>query len=358
MGVIVQGPEAEIRYANHSALRLLGLTMDQLLGKTSFDPDWDVVRLDGTPFPGPEHPVPEAIQTRQAVLDVLMGVRRGKLGDRVWLLVSALPRLDDHGDVVDVLCTFSDVTEEHGHVEASERALRLAERRMQEQSDLLGATFRAMSEGVVLHGPDGSIRMANRSAAEVLGLTSEQLMGRSPLDPRWELVDVEGQALAPDQIPSEITRHTGEPVHHRVLGVEVPDRGRSWLAVTTDPVRPEEDAPHHVVATFTDISDLRGAEVALQRSEARLARVTEAVPGIIFELLQTEERNWRFSFLSGQVEEVLGLPAAEVRHDPLSMLEVLPASEVRAIRDALFRAGREDTSMEIESRIVRDGADG
>ncbi|MEN0065524.1 MAG: ATP-binding protein [Myxococcota bacterium] len=365
VGVIVQGPGAEIRYANQAALRLLGLTMDQLLGKTSFDPDWDVVRLDGSPFPGPEHPVPEAIRTRQSVLDVLMGVRRGKLGDRVWLLVSALPRLHASGAVRDVLCTFSDVTQEHAHVEASERSLKLAERRMQEQSELLAAMFRATSEGIVLHGPDGSIRMANRAAAKVLGLTIEQLTGRSPTDPRWGLVRTDGTPLPPKEIPSEVTRHTGAPIQMRLLGVDRPDRGRSWLAVTTDPVRPEADPPHHVVATFTDISRLREAQLALQRSEAQLARVTQAVPGVLFEIVRRprddsrprpdaiSKYEWSFSFLSGEVEELFGLPTEVVRRDPRALLAVLPPDQVRIVRDALQTAVLQGRSAEVEARLHR-----
>jgi hypothetical protein len=39
VGVLLQGPRAEILLSN-PALELLGLTEDQLLGKTSFDPEW------------------------------------------------------------------------------------------------------------------------------------------------------------------------------------------------------------------------------------------------------------------------------------------------------------------------------
>jgi PAS domain-containing protein len=35
----MQGPRAEILLSNPAALELLGLTEDQLLGKTSFDPE-------------------------------------------------------------------------------------------------------------------------------------------------------------------------------------------------------------------------------------------------------------------------------------------------------------------------------
>jgi len=110
VGVVVQGPSAEIRICNRAALELLGLEETQLLGKTSFDPDWNVAHEDGTPFPGPEHPVPTAIRTKSPVRGVVMAVYRPKCKDRVWLLVDAEPQLDANGQVLQVVCTFSDIT--------------------------------------------------------------------------------------------------------------------------------------------------------------------------------------------------------------------------------------------------------
>lgn len=111
VGLLVQGPKAEIEMSNPAALTLLGLTEAQLLGTSSFDPTWNVVHPDGRPFPGDEHPVPRAIATRAPVRDVVMGVYRPRLRDRVWLLVDADPQLDEHGAVAEVICTFVNITE-------------------------------------------------------------------------------------------------------------------------------------------------------------------------------------------------------------------------------------------------------
>ena len=111
VGVLIQSPTAEILMSNAIAQNLLGLTADQLAGQTSFDPAWNVVHEDGTPFPGDAHPVPQAIATRQAVRNQTMGVYRPATQDRVWLLVTAEPQLNAQGDVWRVICTFVDVTE-------------------------------------------------------------------------------------------------------------------------------------------------------------------------------------------------------------------------------------------------------
>ncbi len=112
VGVLLQSPSAEILSSNPRAMELLGLSEDQLLGRTSFHPDWNIIHEDGAAFPGPTHPVPRAIATRQAVRDVVMGVYRPTSQDRVWLLVNALPELAPDGSVRMVLCTFTDITEQ------------------------------------------------------------------------------------------------------------------------------------------------------------------------------------------------------------------------------------------------------
>lgn len=112
IGIIIQKENAEITLCNEPALEMLGLTEDQLLGKSSFDPDWNVIHSDGSPFPGHQHPVPTAIATKQPVRDVVMGVYRPATKDRAWLLVNAEPQFDITGNFDHVICTFTDITKE------------------------------------------------------------------------------------------------------------------------------------------------------------------------------------------------------------------------------------------------------
>ncbi len=111
VGVLIQGPNAEILTSNPIALEYLGLTEDQLIGKTSFDPDWNVIHEDGSPFPGPTHPVPQAIATKLPVKGIVMGVYRPLKKDRVWLFVDAIPLLNVDGSIKQIVCTFIEATQ-------------------------------------------------------------------------------------------------------------------------------------------------------------------------------------------------------------------------------------------------------
>ncbi|MCP5513620.1 MAG: PAS domain-containing sensor histidine kinase [Leptospiraceae bacterium] len=111
VGVLLQGPNAEILMSNPAALELLGLTEDQILGKTSYDPDWKVIHEDGSDFPGHTHPVPTAIATCQPVQGVIMGVYHPLCEEYVWLLVDAIPEIVMNGTVQQVICTFIDISD-------------------------------------------------------------------------------------------------------------------------------------------------------------------------------------------------------------------------------------------------------
>ncbi|MEM6734401.1 MAG: PAS domain-containing protein, partial [Myxococcota bacterium] len=173
-GVLLQGPNAEILMSNDAALRLLGLSEAQLLGSSSFDPRWHVIRADGSDFPGEKHPVPEAIRIKSPVRDVLMGVFRPTTNDRVWLRVDAIPELDAAGDVTRVLCSFTDVTEK-----------KFAEEELRRDHSLLTQIMESSLAGVCVLNPDGQIIFANRAAEEILGLSRKFITQLSYDAPEW-----------------------------------------------------------------------------------------------------------------------------------------------------------------------------
>ncbi|XGV96308.1 MAG: PAS domain S-box protein [Leptolyngbya sp. BL-A-14] len=124
-GIVLQGPQAEILMVNPAALEMLGLEETQLLGMSSYDERWQIIHEDGSPFPGKDHPVSQAIATRQPVHNVVMGVYRPKCQDWIWLLVNADPHFNPDGSIQHVLCTFSDISDR----KAIEETLRKTEAR-------------------------------------------------------------------------------------------------------------------------------------------------------------------------------------------------------------------------------------
>jgi PAS domain S-box-containing protein len=113
LGVMLQNEKTEVQLCNKAALDMLGLTEEQLRNSiTSFDTHWNVIHEDGENFPGHTHPVNLAIQTKKPVRDIVMGVYRPVTKDRVWLLVNADPILDADNNITNIICSFTDISEQ------------------------------------------------------------------------------------------------------------------------------------------------------------------------------------------------------------------------------------------------------
>lgn len=109
-GVVYQDLEGAILKFNQEALDILGLTRDQLMGKTSIDPGWRSVRADHSPFPGEEHPAMQVLKSGKSVSNVIMGVNNLAAGHRKWIRINSRP-LFENDKLQGVVSFFEDITE-------------------------------------------------------------------------------------------------------------------------------------------------------------------------------------------------------------------------------------------------------
>jgi PAS domain S-box-containing protein len=109
--VVVHGADTQIIASNPKAHELLGLTEDQMLGKTAIDNDWKFLDADGKEMPLEEYPVNRVLATQKTLRDFTVGICRSEKNDLVWVLVNANPVFDNKGNIQQVIVTFVDITE-------------------------------------------------------------------------------------------------------------------------------------------------------------------------------------------------------------------------------------------------------
>ncbi len=110
-GVVVHAPDTKILFANEQASMLLGMSVDQMMGKTAIDPAWSFLCEDGSEMPIEEYPVNVVIATLAPLQDKVLSINRPFTKDLVWVLVNAFPELDNTGQLRQVVVTFLDFTE-------------------------------------------------------------------------------------------------------------------------------------------------------------------------------------------------------------------------------------------------------
>ena len=135
----------------------------------------------------------------------------------------------------------------------------------------------ALAEGVVIQDQDGRIRSCNASACRILGLTEEQVLGRSSLDPRWQAIHEDGSPFPGDKHPAIVTLRTGRASENVIMGVYRPDGSLVWISINTQPIIAEGGQPTGVVASFRDITAQKQRDADLKLFRALLDQVTDSI---------------------------------------------------------------------------------
>ena len=172
-GVVFHNSRGEITSANQQALNILGLTLDQLQGRTSVDPRWHSIHEDGSDFPGETHPAMVALATGKPISEVVMGILNPVEKQTRWISVSAVPLLSPVESKPDkVFATFSDITE-HKHLEDELRESETRFRHFFEKNK---------SVMLLIEPTSGAIIEANQAAAKYYGFEQHRLIGMSISD--------------------------------------------------------------------------------------------------------------------------------------------------------------------------------
>ena len=110
-GVVVHDADTNILMSNDRASELLGLSLDQMMGKAAIDPAWKFLRVDKSSMPLDEFPVNQVLAKRAPLRDQVVGIHRPISKDLVWVQISAFPEFDAANEIVQVVVTFVDITE-------------------------------------------------------------------------------------------------------------------------------------------------------------------------------------------------------------------------------------------------------
>lgn len=114
IGVVFQNADGAIIYANKSAELILGLSLEQMQGLKSVDPNWKAIKDDGTDFPGEEHPAMLSLKSGEVIENVMMGVFHPKENQYRWIKINAYPQFkNDEPSPYQVYTLFEDITSEY-----------------------------------------------------------------------------------------------------------------------------------------------------------------------------------------------------------------------------------------------------
>ncbi|MCL4818725.1 MAG: PAS domain S-box protein [Vicinamibacteria bacterium] len=226
-----------------------------------------------------------------------------------------------------------------------------ARRRAAADAAARGAELRgviaSLAEGVLVVGPDGTIRSSNESARRILGLSEEELAARPMSDPRWRFVSTAGTRFGgePDTGPGMAGGLSGGG---SVVGLERDDGTLLWLALNTQPLASEDRAGFGgVVVSLSDVTESRRIDELL-RQAVRVSQIG------IYDHDQLSDR----LYWSPEQRAIFGWGAEQPTSLAIYLECIHPDDRVQmaaAVRRAHDPAG--SGQFDVEYRIVRpDGS--
>jgi PAS domain S-box-containing protein len=327
---------------NAAAERLFGWTAADVIG-----------HLDPTLPPG-ERPEVERLRERVAREGVeveIEGPRLRKDGNVVVVSGSCGALRDASGAPVGVVSMLADASAWTGGASAWAGAAAA----LSESEERYRSVVKGLEEGITLHDAAGRIIDANPSAERVLGMSLDELVGRSFADPEWAAVDLQQRPLPPEEEPVTATLATGRGCLGAVIGIHAlggafePARELRWIQINTQPVSRAGQAK--VVCSFRDITFDRHEEELRQRTDANFRALIELTPDAV-----AVYRDDAVVYANPRTVALLGYEHASDLIG-LSVVDFVHPEDRPVVMDRMRAYGAERESPAIEERFLRrDGS--
>lgn len=337
-GVIYHAPTGEITEANESAATILGLTMDQLLGKTSLDPRWKSIHEDGSDYPGETHPVMMTIKTGKAVRNSVMGIFVPEENEYRWININSTPHFNNDGSTLSrVIVTFEDIT-------------------AQKQSGFQLLHTRDLLQYIIQHDPN-SIAVYDTNMNYVY--VSQRFLHDNKIG-NLDIIGKNHYEVFPD-IPQK-----WKDVHQRAMQGEVIKSDDDYFVRDDGSVvyNMWECRPWHVkeneiggIVLYTEvITQRKQVELALRESERQLSSLIENLPGFVYRCRYDE--NWTMLYVSSQCNSVTGFNSNDfVLNRRVSFNDIIKKEYQQTVFENWETAVRERKVFEMEYPVLTAGGE-
>lgn len=225
----------------------------------------------------------------------------------------------------------------------------------------------ALAEGIIVQDVEGRIIECNAAAEQILGMSADQIRGRTRMDLVWQAVGEDGTPFSEETHPITVALRTGQPVQGVVMGVRHPLWGLRWISLNARPIHAlGSDRINGAVASFQDITERRQAEIELRRHREDLERLVAERSAALFEseaLLRKAQAiahlgHWSVNMQSGElvwsdeIYRIFGQAPQSFTPTQAAFYAAVHPDDLEKVRRAVDEAFAEDTIFQIDHRIV------
>lgn len=251
--ITVLNPEGEILYANPSAEKVLGLTLDQIQERKYNAPEWKATSIEGGEWTTNDQPFVRVLTSGQPVYDIRHAIE-DEFGNKKFLSVNGAPIKDASGKIKNLVFLILDITESL----KAERALKRSEERL--RLALIASKMGTWSWNL-------KERTAHWSSdtAFIFGKDIEEFDTNTSTF--MDLVHPDDQELIEKYVRSSLLgKENSLNIEFRIFH---PDGTIHWLEVKGQVYRYSKRFAARMAGIVADITERKKSEEKLKASEAR-----------------------------------------------------------------------------------------
>lgn len=289
IAVVIHRLDTSIVYANPTALKLLRLGYDQLIGRDAHDPEWYFIDEYHQRVPIRSYPVNLVLERREPLVNEVIGRFTPETNEVSWFLVNAYFEGEPSDEDGFIVVTFNEIS---------------ARRHLFSYRDIIENTRDVVivTDAESIEPPFGpQIVFVNRAFEDLTGYSSKEAIGQTPRI-------LQGRGTDPEcckRIREALEKN--EPVRETILNYSKEGKPY-WLDLDIFPLMNDFGKVTHFAAIERDVTDQIFYSDQLEKRNTDLKQLKDSLEKLVAERTQ-ELRNTNFNLQRlAHYDELTGIP--------------------------------------------------
>ena len=201
------------------------------------------------------------------------------------------------------------------------------------------------SEGIYVINSDFEYIYWNKMMETISGIPQADALGKKPSEV-FPLVD---QARLTKRLKTAMSGTISKSADYYY---EIKATGhKGWAYAYYTPLRDENGKVENVLVAISDISDRKHAEEKLRKSDETLTKLSQQVPGAIYQFQQYPDGSSRFPFVSKAFESVYELSPQEVFDDAKKAIKRIYPDDLESVIESINESFETLDPWEVDYRV-------